>query len=66
MRLVLGTIALTIGISSQGLAQQWEIGAVGGYGWYQNSGLLNSTIFSRFSVRGLAKQPEYAAYRDHG
>jgi hypothetical protein len=46
MRLVLGTIALTIGISSQGVAQQWEIGAVGGYGWYRNSSLSNSTIFS--------------------
>ena len=46
MRLVLCTITLIIGISSHAIAQQWEIGAVGGYGWYRNSSLSNSTIFN--------------------
>jgi hypothetical protein len=46
MRLILGMIALTIGISSHGFAQHWEVGALGGYGWYQNSSISNSTIFS--------------------
>ena len=34
-------IALAAGISSQCIAQHWEIGAVGGYGWFQNNTISN-------------------------
>jgi hypothetical protein len=44
MRLVLGTIALTLASSCPGIAQKWEIGALGGFGWYQNSTIANATI----------------------
>lgn len=43
MRLVIGTILLTLGISFQGIAQHWEVGAIGGYGWYQNPTIANFT-----------------------
>src|SRR5215471_11698356 len=44
MRLVLGTIALTLASSCPGIAQKWEIGGLGGYGWYQNSTVSTATI----------------------
>jgi hypothetical protein len=34
-------ILLAVAFSSLCLAQTWEIGAVGGYGWYHNSSLTN-------------------------
>jgi hypothetical protein len=44
MRLVLVTIALTLTLPSLGIAQRWEIGGLGGFGWYQNTTISNSTL----------------------
>jgi hypothetical protein len=44
MRLILGTVTLTIACSCQGIGQEWEIGALGGFGWNRNSTISNSTI----------------------
>jgi len=46
MRLILSTIALILAASSLGRAQQWEIGGLGGFGWYRNSTIRNSITFS--------------------
>jgi hypothetical protein len=37
------TLVLAISISSVCRAQQWELGAVGGYGWYFNPSIAHST-----------------------
>lgn len=43
MRVTLGSFALAITISSVCLAQPWELGASGGYGWYHDSPIANGT-----------------------
>jgi hypothetical protein len=43
MRLTLWYFTLPVTISSVCLAQPWELGASGGYGWYQNPSIANST-----------------------
>jgi hypothetical protein len=43
MRLTLWYFTLAVTISSVCLAQPWELGASGGYGWYQNPSIANST-----------------------
>ena len=44
MQLVLRTIAVGIPLAFPGIAQQWEIGGLGGFGWYRNSTISNSVI----------------------
>lgn len=44
MRLTLGLIALSLVFSRPCVAQKWEIGGLGGYGWYQNSTISNSAV----------------------
>jgi hypothetical protein len=44
MRLIPCTIVLTLASSCPVIAQKWEIGGLGGYGWYQNFTISNSTI----------------------
>src|SRR4029453_2541668 len=43
MRLIPCTIVLTLASSCPVIAQKWEIGGLGGYGWYRNSTVSNST-----------------------
>jgi hypothetical protein len=40
MRMILGTLALTLAYACAGIAQEW-VGALGGYGWYRNSTISN-------------------------
>jgi hypothetical protein len=44
MRLIPCTIVLALASACPVIAQKWEIGGLGGYGWYQNSTISNSTI----------------------
>ena len=44
MRLIRCTIVLTLASSCPLIAQKWEIGGLGGYGWRQNSTISNNTI----------------------
>jgi hypothetical protein len=44
MRLIPCTIVLALAASCPLIAQHWEIGALGGYGWYRNSTISNPTI----------------------
>jgi len=43
MRLIPCTIVLTLASSCPVIAQKWEIGGLGGYGWFQNSTVSNLT-----------------------
>ena len=43
MRFTFCRFALTVTISSVCLAQPWELGAIGGYGWYHDSSMANAT-----------------------
>jgi hypothetical protein len=43
MRLIPCTIVLTLAFSCPVIAQKWEIGGLGGYGWFQNSTVSNFT-----------------------
>jgi hypothetical protein len=61
MRLILSSIALTLVSSCPASAQKWEIGALGGYGWYKNSTIENAALVNPllsgdtgFSSRGTA------------
>jgi hypothetical protein len=42
MRFIPFGVAVTVALSSACLAQQWEIGAEGGYGWSYNPSIVNS------------------------
>ena len=44
MRLITYTIVLTLASTGPVIAQRWEIGGLGGYGWYENSTVSNSTV----------------------
>jgi hypothetical protein len=43
MRLSLCSLTLAVTLSSVGLAQPWELGASGGYGWYHDTSIANAT-----------------------
>jgi hypothetical protein len=43
MRFTLYSFALAITIPSVCLAQPWELGAIGGYGWYHDSSITNAS-----------------------
>jgi hypothetical protein len=55
MRLTFLTLALALTIPSSCLAQNWEVGGLGGYGWYHNPSISDSVT----SVR--AGFPSHAA-----
>jgi len=44
MRLIPAVIVLTLASSWLGIAQKWELGGLGGYGWTQSSSVSNATI----------------------
>jgi hypothetical protein len=44
LREALCALSLIIGTSAQCTAQHWELGAMGGYGWYQSSTISNSLV----------------------
>jgi hypothetical protein len=44
MRATLLTAAVTVAFSTICLAQEWEVGAAGGYGWYDNTSILNPAL----------------------
>jgi len=46
MRLIFCVIALACAVAPPGLAQRWEIGGLGGYGWNQNSTVTNSVAYN--------------------
>jgi hypothetical protein len=54
MRMILGTLVLTLAYSCAGIAQQWEIGGFGGYGWYRNSTIANSPSSGEIGFRSRA------------
>ena len=45
MRLLPGTIVFVLG-SCSAIAQNWQIGVLGGYGWLRNSTISNNTTFN--------------------
>lgn len=53
MRLIPCTIVLTLAFSCPVSAQKWEIGGLGGYGWYQNSTVSNFTSSSQTASGGV-------------
>jgi hypothetical protein len=46
MRLIFCVIALAFAVPPLGIAQRWEIGGLGGYGWYLNSTVSNSVAYN--------------------
>jgi len=50
MRFTLCSFALAATISSVCLAQPWELGAIGGYGWYHDSSIANATGSSQAGI----------------
>src|SRR5215813_1956099 len=44
MRLIAGTFALVLAYSCSCIAEDWEIGVLGGFGWYRNATIKNSVI----------------------
>jgi Outer membrane protein beta-barrel domain len=44
MRATLLMVALTVAVSTVSVAQEWEVGATGGYGWYDNTSIGNPAL----------------------
>jgi hypothetical protein len=44
VRLITCTIVVTLASSCPVMAQRWEIGGLGGFGWYENSTVSNSAV----------------------
>ena len=42
MRLITCAIVLSLASSCPAIAQKWELGGLGGYGWYENASVSNS------------------------
>jgi len=51
MRATLWTAAVIVAFSTICLAQEWEVGAAGGYGWYDNTTISNPTLGVSASAR---------------
>src|SRR5215467_4792102 len=46
MRLIVGTVTLVVACSCSGIAQDWNIGVLGGFGWNRDAAIRNSVISS--------------------